>query len=514
MPRYLLASLAVFVWLIGTVRSDDDGKTSGQRPVIPDEPQTVDPAAFMPPALAAKVTVEFTDSSLREVAEWLLEQHGVVVLFDDKALSSQGIPLGEQIVDRLHDDPIYLLLDRLRLLGLAWYYDEDLVHITSAALAKERQSTIPYSLGELLDAGFDRELILDVVLETTGEGWSLTSSGAGQLEWLGDVLFIRQNAHGHREAAGVLGALQNHGRQTFAFEPPQHVSLRATLARPVSVRFRDVPLADAIHELAEKSGVDMRLDPVGLRQVGVREREPVNLTLRDRSLRSVLHVALSDFDLTWMLRDGVLWVTSEEEANALLKTAVYDVRDLCSDMDESNALADAILSQTAGPWIERGGQTGNIRFAKPGTMAIRQTEGGHHEIATLLSRYRAALQSSRPRVKDVEDPDEIVTRYYRLQRQMAMDLNYQLRHLVAPKSWIPLQQAAAIGQITPISSRSEIIRSNNTPPLVVEYVVLIIQQTRSVHKSIAELISKVKHGDKRPWGHGERAGGGGFGGSF
>ncbi len=40
-------------------------------PEIADEPKTVDPATLVPEQLAVSVTVNFTESSLREIAKWI-----------------------------------------------------------------------------------------------------------------------------------------------------------------------------------------------------------------------------------------------------------------------------------------------------------------------------------------------------------------------------------------------------------------------------------------------------------
>lgn len=49
--------------------------------------------------LAALVTVNFTDASLREVAQWIQQEQKLPVLYDNAALSDEGILLGELITD-------------------------------------------------------------------------------------------------------------------------------------------------------------------------------------------------------------------------------------------------------------------------------------------------------------------------------------------------------------------------------------------------------------------------------
>jgi len=54
----------------------------------------------------------------------------------------------------------------------------------------------------------------------------------------------------------------------------------------------------------------------------------VTRNLSGVSLRSALRLMLKDLDLTYVIRDEVLLITTPEEANAKLVTKVYPVADL------------------------------------------------------------------------------------------------------------------------------------------------------------------------------------------
>jgi len=310
--------------------------------------------------------------------------------------------------------------------------------------------------------------------------------------------------------------------------------LREKLQQNVDVKFQDVPLFRAVEELAAKSGADIRLDMPSLREVRVRDREPVSLVLTERKLSTVLGVLLSDHGLTWILRDGVLWITSRDKADSQMKTAVYDVRDLCSNSDESDALADAIMNQTSGPWTNVDGTGGDTVFAKSGTLVVRQTERGLREVLELLETYRKALRVSKPRDRDVVDPKEVVTRYYRMYDGIAEDLQKLLPQLVLPESWKSEQKPASPGTILKVASGPELLGSKGqtvvTPgsgaaktqanSLVVPRAVIIVRQSRQAHDEIAKVIRLVENGDPPPitgmglGGIGGAGGGMGGGGSF
>lgn len=486
-------------------------------PQIADEPKTIDPATLMPPALAVSATHDFSDSSLREVVQWLQDEHDLVVLLDGSSLSAIGISLAEPISDRLDDAPIYLVLNRLRSLGVAWYFDDNILHITSSEAAGERLTTLPYHVGDLLDSGYKLKDIEGVVTRTIEPNSWDEVGGAGALNSLGDVLFVSQTAELQREVQGLLAALRKHGRQTFVNDPPQHSALREKLDGDVDVDFLDTPLETAMERLAEISKVDIRLDVPGLRDMRVREREPVTLKLADRKLETVLQAIVLKLDLTWILRDGVLWITSPAQAEKSLKTAVYDVRDLCRDAEESAALLEAItVHAEPSSWDVVGGP-GAIDFAKPGVLVVTHLERMHMEVLGLLETYRAALRASKPRQRRDDELNQVVSVYYRLHANVANDLTSLLPKLVRPETWKSEAHPKAEGEIVMVSSTPELTKIGaqaSTPSisaLVISRAVLIIRQTRAAHEEIEEVLRRVESGDARMSGG---FGGGGFGGGF
>ncbi|MBM4093310.1 MAG: hypothetical protein FJ276_28445 [Planctomycetes bacterium] len=344
---------------------------------------------------------------------------------------------------------------------------------------------------------------------------------------LGDVLFVRQTDDVQREIQGLFAALRKHARQTFIYDPPQHSALRAKLAASVSVDYLDTPLEDAVAKLAAASDADIRLDVPSLREIRIRGREPITLKLADRTLETVLQAMFLELNLTWLLQDGVLWITTPERGEDHLKTAVYDVRDLCADSAESEALQDAITSQTdPDAWDEYGGP-GALQFARPGTLVVSQHESMHVELIGLLESYRTALLSSKPRDRHALDPNEVITVYYRMHAAMADDLVTVLPKLVQPDGWKSESHPDGQGEILRVASPPELFNregqlaasaAKGSPAgdatVVVSRAVLVIRQTRAAHEKIAEVIGRVESGDAAAMGGMGGMGGGGFGGMF
>jgi hypothetical protein len=306
---------------------------------------------------------------------------------------------------------------------------------------------------------------------------------------LGDVLFIRQPDKTHRQIAGLLAALKKPARQTFIYDPPEHQVLRAKLSEKISVDFNNVPLATATETIAEKAAVDLRLDPQMLRETRIRARSPVTLNLSDQKLSVVLRALTSEWGLVPNIEYGVLWLTDESQASESMKAAVYDVRDLCRDNRESAALSNAILGQTMVAW----GLGGTLTFAKAGMMVVRQSEAGHAEVLQLLENYRLALRSSKARPPKGPNPKEVLTYYYRLPTNVALDLQRRLPNFVKADNWQTDAQPDAVGRIEFVSSPSETV-GEGANSKVVDYSVLVIRQTREVHEQISRFLPKILHG--------------------
>lgn len=489
--------------------------------VIADEPRTIDPASLLPEKLSAKVTVDFSNKSLKDLVTWFRVEQKLDILLNEKAISQKNILISEQVDDRLENQPVYLVLNRLQTIGLSWYLKDGNIHLTTLSEADEHKSTVPNNVGDLLDAGYLPEVLPDTISRCVDGDWAESSGGGGTVDLLGDVLFVRQTDTVHRKVAGLLSALRKPARQTFALDPPENEAIRTALHAPLSVSFQDTPLVGALATIAKQAKVDIRLNKTALANSKVRDRVPVTLELADQQLSTVLQTMLDNLNLTWVLQDGVLWVTSQEAAKAEHKTAVYDVRNLCSTLEECDALASAIQNQSHGSWDT---SDGTLSFPKPGILVAYHTEPCLNELSQLLNNYRLALKESKPRKRrDKLDPKEVITQYYRVPSVMVEDVEMALPELLPQFGWKSKANAQGIGTISHIRSKPELIfaesgvypskdNDKEVTTAVVPHSVLIIKQTREAHAEISTLLDRLLDGDNPETG---AAGGmGGMGGAM
>ena len=100
------------------------------------------------------------------------------------------------------------------------------------------------------------------------------------------------------------------------------------LAKPTTVEFIDLPLEDCITYLKEYHGINIWLDKTTLIDEGVALDQPMNLQLAGVTLRSVLKLLLEPLQLTYVIEDEVMKITTSTKAGEKLTTRVYPVGDL------------------------------------------------------------------------------------------------------------------------------------------------------------------------------------------
>ncbi len=509
--------LRTLIWM--TIAVSAATSSADELPQIQDTPKTIDPARILSEPLTKPVSGDFTESSLRELVEWLRDRNGLSVLVHERALNDAGVSLAEPLSDRIDNQPLYLLLNRLQQIEVAWYMEKGMLHLTSEEEVLTRIVTQAYNVSDLIDSGIDVDSLIDTIVSTiAADTWAENGGGEGEIRAIGDVLFVSQNDRVLSQVAALLEALRSHGRQTMVGEPSLHEKIREQLSKSVSIDFNDTPLLDAVAELAAKSEIDIRLDRPALADIRLRDREPVTLTLSDRPVGTVLQAMLRELELDWVIDSGVLQVTSMEREESQLKVAVYDVRDLCRDRNEAEALIEAITAQTdSASWAENGGGEADIRSASPGTLVVSQREQTHVELLALLEAYREALRSSKPRVAP-DDGDELTTVYYRTYTGVASDLVKLIPEMVAPDTWGG--EGDAETWIVMATSEPRIIQTNEKAVShEVKQSTLIVRNKRRVQGEIAKFIRRVEAGDQyntmeTPKSGGLGGGGGGFGGGF
>jgi hypothetical protein len=109
---------------------------------------------------------------------------------------------------------------------------------------------------------------------------------------------------------------------------PNEQKILAALDEKTELDFADQPLTDVIDYLKQRHDIEIQLDQKALTDAGVGTDTPVTRSIKGITLRSALKLLLSELDLTYLIRNEVLMITSKTEAESMLTTKVYPVADL------------------------------------------------------------------------------------------------------------------------------------------------------------------------------------------
>ncbi len=106
-------------------------------------------------------------------------------------------------------------------------------------------------------------------------------------------------------------------------------AIERKLKSPVLVQFNNTPLSEVMHQLMKLAGVNIHLDERGLAEEGVSTDTPVTIKLDEQiSLESALNLILEELHLSYVIKDEVLKITSEQRRIGETYPRTYDVADL------------------------------------------------------------------------------------------------------------------------------------------------------------------------------------------
>ena len=109
----------------------------------------------------------------------------------------------------------------------------------------------------------------------------------------------------------------------------REIEIEKKLRTPVSLQFTNEPLGSVIEYLGKMADVNVHLDPKGLDEEGITPGTPVTIELRnDIMLKSALNLILQPLHLSYVIKDEVLKITSEQMCDSELVIERYFVADL------------------------------------------------------------------------------------------------------------------------------------------------------------------------------------------
>lgn len=173
--------------------------------------------------------------------------------------------------------------------------------------------------------------------------------------------------------------------------------------------FVDQPLSEVILNVEKLHSINIHLDQSRLEEEGISTDTLVNLELQGIPLRSALRLLLRDFDLSYVISDGTLLITTVDTARELAGVRIYDVSPLVNEQQPPELLGQLIdfslsrqrrrpvgepLSEAAGVRsaterrrgrVVRQGHPGGLQYLVYGNLlVVRAPEYEQHRVEQFL----------------------------------------------------------------------------------------------------------------------------------
>jgi hypothetical protein len=304
------------------------------------------------------------------------------------------------------------------------------------AIGEELRDHFESRLAELLERGLAHDEAVRIALEEFGDAAGLAASFTSISQTRRRRLIMRCTvASVAALAAAVVVAMavwpENHAGKivqravadTKASE--KAVTLAESLADKLSGQtnerlktyteadFTETPLSEVLAYLADKFDVQVYLEPVPLRDAGIDPTSfPVTLHLKHVKVQMLLDLILRQHNLGYTIRDGIVFISTNDWLNRQVETRVYDCRGILSGDGaktpvtvsqplSGNLSVEApprsdltkVIEDTIQPssWRLSGGDGAIAEFN--GLLVVTQTADVHAKVADLLEQISAKLSA-------------------------------------------------------------------------------------------------------------------------
>jgi hypothetical protein len=297
-------------------------------------------------ALDQPTQIEFVDTPLKDVVDYLQDLHHIEIQLDAPALKEAGVeestPVNENLKGISLRSALHLVLGEC---GLKFVIHNEVLLITNSAKAdsEEYMETRAYPVQDLVlpdrDGAVDLQPLKEVLTRTVAPNRWAANKGSGRIAEfvVGDrpLLMVSQTQEVHEQIDRTLELLRKAGglktaAEHAAADEAAERRIREALDGPAQLEFVDTPLKDVIDYLKDLHHIEIQLDGPALKEAGVEESTPVTKNLKRISLRSALKLLLDELQFKCVDCNGVLLITSPTRAqsNDLMQTRIYPVADL------------------------------------------------------------------------------------------------------------------------------------------------------------------------------------------
>lgn len=156
-------------------------------------------------------SLEFVETPLKDVVDYLKSRHQIEIVLDEKALEEAGIGADTPVTRQLHSTSLRSALKLFcRPLELTFYIDNDVLNLTTPDVADSELVTRTYPVLDLLDGGDDYDSLIEAITTTVRpQSWDEVGGPGSICEVAtSSSLVISQTHESHEEVLRLLRALR------------------------------------------------------------------------------------------------------------------------------------------------------------------------------------------------------------------------------------------------------------------------------------------------------------------
>jgi hypothetical protein len=351
------------------------------------------------------VHIDTFGKPLNKVLETLGSDIGLEFVYDYNPLRDLGI---DEEIDECYlvisDVPARAALNfMLNDIGLTWEIRSGRILVTTIDQAQQYLTTRVYNVTDravALESGrllCSDSALIDLFTEIIEpESWD-EWGGPGMIECVSInrriLLSVRQTTPVLMEMEQLLGELRR--LDVPASERPdpswveEDVRVMECLERPLEKSYDNTPLADIVSDMRLAARKQILFDVNPLFDLGIDpEIDEITLDCMTMTVDEALDLILTDIGLTHVLRDGLLLITTIDQAREYLSTRVYDVTNLMGGLQAEGAILD-LAEEVVEPesWDSWGGPGSMVLIEQEHGwfLVIRQVWDVHRELEQFLS---------------------------------------------------------------------------------------------------------------------------------
>ncbi len=278
----------------------------------------------------------------------------------------------------------------------------------------------------------------------------------GPLVTPGQPLHIDKTRAELSRKRGEIRGLEIGGRKTDAAR-----RIEAQLEKPVNLNFNNTPLRQVVDDLRAMYGLNIMPELSALERENISLERPITIQVEQISLKSALNILLRQVNLTWVIRDDVLTITTEGEARGKLVQKTYQVTDLVIPVENFTQPGTLFDGKVQPTW-----QSG----ASPLVGAASLTQG------QAIGNASPSASSSQPQTgsfASAANPNSPTVTMKGASPTMQEQLIKLITSSIAPKSWSDMGGPGTIDYF----------------PLTMS---LVINQTQDIQEQVADLLAALR----------------------